>query len=132
MKKLILLLGLFACLLSRSLAQVPYTNATLTSTAVLVSARTSPSTPFLLLYNLSNPNSVTIYVQFFDSKTSAAVTVGTTAPLFWIAIPANSGVTDNALPFNIPFANGIVIAATTTPTGNTAPSSTIPVTLFYK
>lgn len=132
MKKLSLLFLFLIGLVAPCLAQVPFTNAALSSTAVLVSARTSPSTPNLVLYNISNPNSSTVYVQFFDSATAGTVTVGTTAPFFWFAIPANSGVTDNGLPFAIPFANGIVVAATTTPTGNTAPSTAIPTVLFYK
>lgn len=131
MKKLSTLLLLCLALGSRTFAGI-FTSATLTSTAVLVTAQTSPSAPFLVSYNISNPNSAIVYVQFFNAATSGAVTVGSTAPLFWVAVPATNGVIDTALVTPIPFSLGIVIACTTTPTGSTAPSSADPISIVYK
>jgi hypothetical protein len=106
-------------------ASATYANAALTATLVV-----AQSTPGLLTYyNISNSNSSTVFIQYFDASTTAGITLGSTSPKGWISVPSGNGVTDAALPFGIAFANGIVIAVTTTPTGNTAPSSSVPVVL---
>ena len=77
-------------------------------------------------YNFSNPNAAIIYIQVFDAAATGAITLGTTTPIASIAIPAY-GVTDSGPTFTGGFAflTGIVVAATTTPTGNTAPTTAI-------
>lgn len=81
-------------------------------------------------YILYNPNSSAVYVQVFDVA-SASVTLGTTAPTYVIAIPATATA-------NIEFSNGInhataiTLAATTTATGSTAPSTACTATFLYK
>jgi hypothetical protein len=102
-----------------------YSNASLTATLVVASA----SPVALCNYNVSNTNTGTIYVQFFDAATTVGITLGVTAPKFWIAVPSGNGVTDGPYTPPVAFQNGIVIAVTTTPTGSTAPSSSVPVTL---
>ena len=115
-----------------------YGSSTLTNTAVLLVANTTQWGPTggpyinLSYYNLANPNSSLAYVQFFDSATSGAVTVGTTTPAFWIAVPANGGCIDTSTLIDYQFKAGIVVASTTTPTGSTANSSATPITIFIK
>jgi hypothetical protein len=65
-----------------------------------------------------NANASVEYVQVFDS--AGTVTLGTTAPNLTIAL-APSAVTP--MPFPAVMLNGLQIAATTTPTGNTAPGT---------
>ena len=111
-------------------AATPYANAALSNTPAQVGAA---GLRVVALYNISNPNSYTIYVQMFNAATAGAVTVGSTTPYMWIAVPANSGVTDNSLVANIlNFPLGLVVAATTTPTGGSAPASAVPTVIVYQ
>lgn len=106
----------------------PFQNAAVTNAAVAVKPSAAGN---LYGYNISNPTAVLVYLQFFDVATAGAVTVGTTAPKFWLGVPANSGVTDGWGGVPVSFANGMIIAATTTPTGAGAPTTALPVSLFY-
>lgn len=134
MKTILRLILLSAALCTSAFAAaVPYANAALTSTAV--SVKVAPTTPYgsfvqVLHYNVSNTNASVVYVQFFDALV-ANVTPGTTAPTFFLAVPAG-GVLDGEFPVPPAFSNAIVICATTTPTGSTAPGTTIPITLHYQ
>lgn len=114
------------------MALFPFNAPTLSSTAVLLVPNTSGGPISLSYFNLSNPNSTLAYVQFFDAAATSAVTVGTTAPTFFVAVPANGGVVDTSPLVDYQFKKGIVVAATTTPTGNTAPGSAVPVQIFTK
>jgi len=69
--------------------------------------------------SIYNPNATVSYVQFFDLNTT--VTLATTVPNFVLPIPA--GAASNLSNLNIGFTNGLKLAATTTSTGNTAPST---------
>ena len=91
------------------------------------------SAPFLKLehFNVSNPNSSVVYIQFFDAASGGAVTPGTTAPLFFLAVPA-SGVLDGEFPIPVAFSLGIVICATGSPTGGDMPATAIPLSLHYE
>lgn len=77
-----------------------------------------------------NPNSSVAYVQFFNTQASG-VTLGTTAPVYSIGIPATSGanVMSEA---GIQHSTAICIAVTTTRAGLTGPSSTVDYNIFYK
>lgn len=81
-------------------------------------------------YVINNPNGSTIYVQVFDAL-SANVTVGTTTPTYVLAIPA-SGTVTLELTCGVNHATGITVAATTTATGGTAPSTALVAAFFYK
>ena len=72
-------------------------------------------------YFCYNPNSSEAYVQIYDI--SGAVTVGTSTPKWSIGIPATSGA--NISQLGLTFANAIKVAATTTATGGSAPSSSL-------
>lgn len=112
-------------LLSVALFGAAFYTAALSSTATLVSAKPRQLTG----YNIANPNAATVYVQVFDAAATNAVTVGTTSPTFVLAVPGN-GVLDGPQLGAVSFASGIVVAATTTATGSTAPSTALSCTLF--
>lgn len=78
-------------------------------------------------YHIYNPNSVVIYVHFYDLA-AASVVVGTTVPVVSLAIPSITGAPvtlDGSVLYGIPFATAISVAATTTPTGGTAPATAL-------
>lgn len=132
MKRLLFILCLATSpLFATNLSPVGFVNAAVTNTCVKVNTvGAAPSQ--LISYNIANPTSSFLYVQFFDVAATGSVTLGTTAPAYVIAVPPY-GVTDAfvAAP-QFTFFNGIVIAATTTATGNTAPSVAASVTLSYE
>jgi hypothetical protein len=97
-------------------------------TNTVVSAKASAGQ--LYGYFWYNPNATAAYIQVFNTA-SGSVTLGTTTPVYVITIPATSGA-------NVEFSNGIAhstaitYAATTTATGNTAPSSSLTGFMLYK
>lgn len=99
-------------------------NFALTNTLVLV--RSGPTD--LWGWDLVNTNAAITYVQMFNVDDISKVTLGTTTPDKVITIPATSG-SQVMVQFSkdevIPFSNGLVIVATTTATGSSAPSSAI-------
>lgn len=86
--------------------------------------------------NLFNPNTATTFIQVFN-KTSANVTVGTTAPDFVITLPgiatASGTGSDRNLEITCGLAmnTGITIAATTTASGSSAPANAIVATFLF-
>lgn len=102
------------------------------STALTNSAQVIKATAGNLYgWYIYNPNATAQFVQFYNTA-AASVTVGTTAPLFMLTIPATSGA-------NVEFTNGITFsnagwswAATSTAGGNGAPSSALDAVAFYK
>jgi hypothetical protein len=114
-----------------------YNAPTLSSTAVLLASMTGvggvAAGQLTISYiNATNPNTTLAYVQFFDAATAGAVTVGTTAPAFFVGVPAFGGGVDTPQLVPYQFRKGIVVAATTTPTGSTAPGSAIPLQIYTK
>lgn len=73
-----------------------------------------------------NGNTAVCYLQFWNLA-SGSVTVGTTAPLFSIGIPANSG---GPLNVNYKFSTALTVAATTTRAGGSACTNGIDLNLF--
>jgi hypothetical protein len=67
-------------------------------------------------FHLTNTTGLAAYLQIFDAL-AANVTVGVTAAKWTLRLAANESL---SVPFSMPldFANGIVIAGTTTPTGS--------------
>jgi hypothetical protein len=77
-----------------------------------------------------NPNATVAYVQFFNTLVGS-VTVGTTAPVYSLGIPATSGA-NVELSNGIAHSTAIVIAITTTRAGSTAPGSSVDYNIYYK
>jgi hypothetical protein len=103
-------------------------NALLTNSAVsVVSGQHNLQT--IILYN---PNASVEYIQLFDAL-AANVTVGTTVPKMVVPIPASSTID---LPIEnsaqITFFTGIVVAATTTATGASAPGTGITANIIFQ
>lgn len=92
-----------------------------------VSVKTSAGN--LYGYRIYNPNTTYVYIQVFNLLT-ASVTLGTTAATEVIPIPPG-GMVDEVFPVPGAYGTGIVIAATTTATGSTAPTSTLTATMRY-
>jgi len=104
-------------------------SASLTSTKQAVKA----SAGMLYGYEIVNNGSAECYIQVFN-KTTANVTVGTTAPDFVIPVPAPSSGTNGAgivhdIDKGVAFSTAITIACTTTRTGST--SATCDVNFFF-
>lgn len=86
-------------------------------------------------WNITNPNSVPVYLHFYNAVTGS-VTVGTTAQATApIAIPATGAffVRNSSPPQNV-FTAAITIAATTSPLSSvsTAPASPIVVSILFQ
>lgn len=81
-------------------------------------------------YYAYNPEAAVSFVHFYNTA-AASVTVGTTNPLFTLAIPA--GAAANLMSeIGITFSNaGWSCAATTTAGGNTAPSTGVSLVAWY-
>jgi hypothetical protein len=77
-----------------------------------------------------NSNSTAVYVQFFNTA-SGSVTLGTTTPVYSLGIPATAGA-NVMVPHGIAHSTAIVVAATTTATGSTAPTNNVDINIFYK
>jgi hypothetical protein len=77
-----------------------------------------------------NPNASVEYIQVWDVA-SGSITVGTTAPTYVIPIPATTGA-NVEFSVGIAHATAINIAATTTPTGSTAPGTALVGFVIYK
>lgn len=80
-------------------------------------------------WSIHNPNAAISYVQFFNTATGS-VTLGTTAPVLSLGIPANSTV-QGEFPMGLAFSTAINVACTTTRAGLTAPSSSVDLNIFY-
>lgn len=100
-------------------------DTALSNTAVAIKA----SSGRVYGYSLFNPSIATVFIQFFNVA-AASVTVGTTTPLFVVAVPAGGAVNVlAALP--ITFSAAFSMAATTTATGSTAPATAAVAAVFY-
>lgn len=81
------------------------------------------------LLHVLNPNTATAYLQLFDNATP---TVGTDAPKFIVGVPAGEQVTLSGSPIvGLQFLTAITMAATTTPTGGTAPTTGVVVSYGF-
>lgn len=81
-------------------------------------------------YFIYNSNDAEIYLQVYAAASAGAVTVGTTAPIARYAIPATAGA-NLELDRGLYAVSGIVIAATTTATGSSAPTNGLELTIYW-
>jgi len=103
-----------------------FRNTALSNTATAVKA----SAGNLYYYHVYNSNAADAFLQLYNVA-QGSVTVGTTTPDLTLAIPAG-GVLDGSFdgaPFS--FSTAITIAATTTITGGSAPSTGLLVAMGY-
>lgn len=110
-----------------------------TGNALLTNSAVAAATGVHNLYAVAfwNPNTVDIFVQVFDVA-HASVTLGTTVPKLVFRVPAGNGVQAGsweqrfAGESKIAFATEIALAATTTATGSTAPTTGVHAAVVYK
>lgn len=108
-----------------ALAQGIIGNTPVPANALTTTVVTVKAVPGVLVWvACANPNAAIEYVQVFD--TTSAVTLGTTAPKFSLAIGASTTVLQ---PLDVAMYTGMKIAATTTPTGSTAPGTALACTI---
>lgn len=79
-------------------------------------------------YYCYNPNSSVSYIQIFDAN---GATLGSTSPKWSIGIPATSAA-NLEMTNGMNFATEITVAATTTATGSSAPSTACDCNFIYK
>lgn len=103
---------------------VPYFSAAVGATAVLVASGQT----LLYGWQIKNPQVTIGYLQIFDAAAAADVTVGTTVRKLALGLAA-SGIESDMPAKPVAFGLGIVIACTTTATGNTA--NAMDVNLLY-
>ena len=102
----------------RGTGSAPYVKTALSTTVTLVKAGKVSLAGFFQY----NPSNAAAYVQFFDVSSAGDVTLGTTVPTFVIGA-ATGSFSQGQFCKPIQFTNGMAIAATTTPTGSSAPSA---------
>jgi hypothetical protein len=101
-------------------AATPVLEAALSNSLVLVRAGKT-KLPWASFFN---PGNAVAYIQLFDAVAASGTgspTLGSTAPNAVIGIAA--GLSLPIDPQALGFVNGLVVAATTTPTGSTAPNA---------
>jgi hypothetical protein len=80
-------------------------------------------------YHIYNPNSAIAYVHFYNIA-SGSVTVGSSIRTITLAVPPLSLI-DGLFAIPVTFSTEITVAATTTITGSTAPSTGLLTDVFY-
>lgn len=104
-----------------------YFNAAAGSTKYLVATGAQVLTD----YFIENPDAAAKgYLQFFNAASTAAVTLGTTAPVRSIGLAAGEKANLSGLAVDFPL--GLVIAGTTTATGSTTATTGLVVNLGHK
>lgn len=104
-----------------------YFNAAAGSTKYLVATGAQVLTD----YFIENPDAAAKgYLQFFNAASTAAVTLGTTAPVRSIGLAAGEKANLSGLAVDFPL--GLVVAGTTTATGSTTATTGLVVNLGYK
>lgn len=102
-----------------------FRNAALTNTATTVKAAAGR----VHYFDFYNPNAAVVFVNFYNALI-ANVTVGTTTPVWTIAVPPGVSRSDY-LNSSISFATGISVSVTAAVTGNTAPTTPILANVAY-
>ena len=95
----------------------------------------STASGFLVWIEVSNPNTIDAFIQLFDLA-AGDVTVGTTAPKVSFLVPAAASATirgafDREFAPPLRFGTAMTYACTTTPTGNTDPTTGLTVNFGF-
>lgn len=105
-----------------------YRNHAVTNTKILIRAGSCTLRGLVI----NNPNASEAFLQMFDAVQTADVTLGTTVCDEPIKIPASGSITLWGNDIKTFFDLGLVIAATTTEGGSTAPGTALSVVLRYQ
>lgn len=82
-------------------------------------------------FDIYNSNVAVAYLQLFDAASVNAVTLGTTVPIKSIGIPG-AGRASRDFSNGMSFANGLVLAISTTRLGLTGPVATVDYNFLYE
>jgi hypothetical protein len=91
---------------------------------------------YLIWLEVSNPNTADAFLQLFDVAVGN-VTVGSTSPKMSLLVPAGASATVRGAmdkdfdSHPVKFGTAMTYACTTTPTGNTNPSSALTINIGY-
>ena len=110
-------------LLQTSAAYVRYRGLT----NALVMLATGPADLYVLV--LTNSSGAAAFVQLFDASAPANVTLGTTPPDMQLQVAAGATISLALGEDGLRFANGIVVASTTTDGGSTGSGSTVSIAM---
>jgi len=116
--------GIYTLLSTATTAATPKLANALSTTVTTVDSDSG----VLDSYFCWNPNSAVAYVQIFDI--AGTVTLGTSTPKWSIGIPPTAS--GNLANINLTFANAIKVAATTTATGSSAPTTALDCNFGYR
>lgn len=97
----------------------PVSNTNVLATAVQFGQ--SRRATKLTALNVVNTAAAVTYIQMFDASVPTDVTVGTTVPDMALGLVASGSLDWSGI--DLMFGKGLVIAATTTPTGSTPPAT---------
>jgi hypothetical protein len=103
----------------------PHFNGAADETLVLL----SPGQSRLEMIYARNIDFSINYIQFFDAASEGAVTLGSTTPKLSIGTHGNNVI--QLSKFKAMFVNGIVYAATSTPTGSGGPTNGLILNIVY-
>lgn len=103
-----------------------FRNPALTNTATAVATGKSR----IYGIHVQNPNTADAWLHLYDVATSG-VTVGTTTPKTSYWVPGGAGIDER---WSVPgeYNTAMTVAASTTATGGTAPSTGLVVNIFYQ
>lgn len=104
-------------------------NSMYTAAATNTAAQVKSGAGQVYSYDIHNPNAAISYVSFYDVAVGS-VTVGTTTQKRVVGIPANSRAS-GTFEVGLAFGTAIVVAATTTRGGSTAPGTALDVNIDY-
>jgi len=112
-------------------APLVYRDTAVTNTAAAVTNRETE----LMGWNIINPNSTDVYVKFVDAS-SGTITVGTTAVVRTLLVPANTTIYQNSVTGSpqLYFTTGMSVYAVTAlaDSNTTAPSTAVHLCIMYK
>lgn len=106
----------------------PYVNAALSNTPQ--QAYVGYGMVQSVTISSNNAGSSDTFVQFFDAASTSQITLGTTKP--YAIIPIDQNRSDYPSDLRLKFRFGLIVAATTTPTGNVAPTTPLIITCVFQ
>ena len=105
-----------------------YRNIALLATPLLVLG----SRVRIFSIHVENSNATKSYLQLYNAAAAADVTVGTTTPDKTLFVPPNGAMDFDWAQDTVKYGNGLVVAATTTADGSTAPGTGLLINLDYE
>lgn len=105
-----------------------YRNSALSNTKILVRAGGTST----FGWNINNPDTADVYVNMFNAATTAAVTLGATAPVLSVKVPNAGSVYISPDKETHYFPLGLVITSQPAEISIAAPGTATSITLYFK